>query len=148
MTAPQEKLPARFWSKVRKTDQCWFWTASKIGNRGYGKYWHDGKLKLAHVVSFEAHHGPVPTGLVVDHICNVRECVNPNHLQAITQRDNARRGAGFSGLNSRKTHCAKGHELTDENVKIVKRVDGIRRKCRECDRQEKRNARRREKYAQ
>lgn len=87
---------------------CWEWDAAK-NNIGYGVFFFK-KLLLAHRFSFEYFYGYTSVGLVVDHKCNNRKCVNPSHLQEITQRENLLRGNTLQGINSRKTHCPKGHE--------------------------------------
>lgn len=81
----------RLWSKVNKTDTCWLWTAAT--EKGYGLYRHDGRLSKAHRVVYELLVGPVPTGLDLDHLCRVRNCVNPAHLEPVTRAVNLRRGA-------------------------------------------------------
>ncbi len=72
-------------------DGCHIWTRAK-NSRGYGVVWHDGKVRLAHRVAFEIANGRPPTsGLVIDHICNVKECVNPVHLRELENWQNLRR---------------------------------------------------------
>ena len=77
----------RFLSKVNKTDTCWLWTAS-CNNDGYGLFWYEGKTIRAHRWSHEQHIGPIPSGLDVRHKCDVRHCVNPDHLEFGTNQDN------------------------------------------------------------
>jgi hypothetical protein len=77
----------RFWSKVNKTDTCWLWTAGCSGN-GYGVFTIKSKNVSAHRYSYELHYGEILEGLVVRHTCDVRNCVNPNHLLTGTQQDN------------------------------------------------------------
>jgi hypothetical protein len=86
---------ARFWAKVEKTDYCWNWTAGCNGrNKEYGCFYPKGSRKPigAHVWSYEAIHGKVPDGLVVDHLCNNTKCVRPDHLEPKTHRENILRG--------------------------------------------------------
>lgn len=93
----------RFWSKVEKTDYCWLWTTSKVD--GYGVFFLNGKLLGAHVVSHVWHIGFVPKGLVVDHMCHVRHCVNPGHLRLITRKQN---GENRTGLNANNKSGLRG----------------------------------------
>lgn len=83
----------RFWPKVDKTDNCWNWTAAKVTD-GYGVITIDGKHVMAHRFSYQIHKGPIPPGLVVDHMCHNPACVNPQHLQAVTHKQNCENQAG------------------------------------------------------
>jgi hypothetical protein len=128
----------RFWSKVRKTDACWLWKPSKSLS-DYGQFNAEGKSWRAHRYSYEQIKGPIPAGLVLDHLCRTPACVNPDHLEAVTDRVNCHRGLGPPGVNSRKTECDRGHALSGDN--LILESDGHRR-CRECKRlREKRRLR-------
>lgn len=119
----------RFMAKVeRVADGCWVWTASR-DHCGYGKF-HDGRMVLAHRWSYEHHVGPIPDGLVLDHLCRNRACVNPEHLEPVTQRTNLLRGMG-PNVRALHTHCQRGHLIDGINS------DGGRY-CRECSRVAKR----------
>lgn len=84
----------RFWEKVDKTGECWIWTAS-IRGQGYGQCsTGNGRQGYAHRFSYEMANGQVPDGLVVDHICHVRLCVNPDHLRAVTHKQNMENRSG------------------------------------------------------
>ena len=123
----------RFAEKVALTDSgCIEWLAGGNGI-GYGVMRLspvDGHKKTyAHRWSYEYHVGPIPDGLVLDHLCRNPPCVNPAHLEPVTQVENLRRGEGWSGENARKTHCPEGHPYEASNTRI--RKDGSRA-CREC----------------
>lgn len=98
----------RFVSKFLIGDGCWEWLAGK-NNAGYGYFWFNGKQRRAHKVCYEMLRGPVPDGLVLDHSCRNKACVNPDHLQAVPQFTNVIRGEAPTKKNFFKTTCAKGH---------------------------------------
>lgn len=123
----------RFWSKVNKTNRCWIWKA-QINTAGYGIFWFNGKNTRAHRYAFETVRKEIPMGLQLDHLCRNRACVNPYHLEPVTQSVNSSRGRGrlSAKLRTRKiTCCPRGH-MYDEKNTIIKR--GARH-CRECQRQ-------------
>lgn len=126
------KLLARFMKHVRvdKPTGCWLWTAMKFRNSGYGLfYWTRVKPIGAHRASFIFFNGAIPDGLSVLHRCDVKPCVNPAHLFAGTQADNVRdMSAKGRNVQSKKTHCPKGHAYAGENLR---RSCG-RRICRTC----------------
>jgi hypothetical protein len=106
---------------------CWLWLGSLRG-KGYSVY----KGKAGHRVSYEAFKGPIPDGLVIDHLCRVHSCVNPEHLEAVTNRENVVRGVNYIAVNANKTHCVNGHSLNDPSVYLLVRPDGVRRRCYQC----------------
>lgn len=129
------RWPDRFWAKVNKTETCWLWTA-QIEASGYGIASLHGKNNKAHRVAWEMEHGPIPEGLTIDHLCRVRPCVNPAHMELVTSSENVLRGEGVFVRNSRKTHCVRGHEFTPENTYLASNGG---RNCRECRRINGRN---------
>ena len=124
---------ADFWNHVIKDQDrgyitpCWIWIGAKFSN-GYGHLRRNYKDLLAHKFAFEAQNGPVPSGLVLDHLCQQKACVRPEHLEPVTQRINLLRGTGASAVNARKTHCPQGHQYTESN--IYRRYG--QRYCRAC----------------
>jgi hypothetical protein len=134
----------RFWSRVDKTheDGCWLWKGSD-SRSGYGYLRVDGRQIGAHCYSYQLHIGPIPTGLQIDHLCRSRACVNPDHLEAVTTRENVLRGVGITAQNAKRTHCIHGHEFTPGNTLVSH--EGQRRSCRECKRLRSQQRRRREK---
>lgn len=113
--------------------RCWLWTAA-MNPEGYGVFSECG---AAHRFSYELYVGPVPEGLHIDHLCRVRNCVNPDHLEPVTPAENARRSSICpSTINSAKTHCPQGHEYTPENT--YRKPGSGYRECRECNRRNQR----------
>ena len=116
----------RFKSFIIKTGNCWEWTGT-IQPNGYGQFTNNNKKIMAHRFAYELWVETIPEGLVIDHICKNHSCVNPDHLEAVTQKENCLRGDGgkhgnhIKGKNhpeSQKTHCPQGHEYTGNNLYI------------------------------
>lgn len=106
-------------------EACWIWTG--YTNRdGYG-HWNK---EQAHRVFYEHLIGPIPPGLQIDHLCRVRACVNPNHLEPVTIRENCLRSQSVAAKLAGRTHCINGHEFTPENTRNTLGF----RVCRACDR--------------
>lgn len=96
---------------------CWLWTGS-IDRDGYGRARYKGVPRRAHRILYETERGPIPAGLVLDHKCRNPGCVNPDHLEPVTQAENIRRSPiSINTINAAKTHCIKGHPLTPENTR-------------------------------
>lgn len=125
----------RFWSHVTKTPDCWLWGGQS--RNGYGLFsWTVEKYRTtstgAHRYAYEALKGPIPEGLVLDHLCRVPLCVNPDHLEPVTLGENVLRGIGPSATSRRRTQCSKGHPYTTENTYYNKKGH---RACRTCGRE-------------
>lgn len=126
VTIPAEE---RFWSKVEKTDTCWLWQAG-LSPRGYGKFTVGHKDWRAHRFAYELLVGPIGEGLTIDHLCLVKNCVNPAHMEVVTLSVNVKRGLVSGGhRSSMKTHCPKGHPYEGANLIVAK---GGGRRCHAC----------------
>lgn len=128
MNAPLPVEPRLIAGSVRNEDTgCLIWVRSK-NSRGYGLIGVNGRVELAHRVAHEQWVGPIPDGYQVDHVlkngCRSRLCIEPNHLEAVTQLENMRRTPSAT-----KTHCIRDHPLSGENLLVSKR--GYR-SCRTC----------------
>ncbi len=125
---PVPSIEDRFWSKVNTDGVCWEWTAAHTPD-GYGSFnvtktsrWRSHRWAYEHLV------GPIPDGLQLDHLCRNPPCVNPDHLEPVTNRENGARGA--AGIYQKvKTHCPRGHPYSGDNL-IVRKLG--RRACRTC----------------
>ena len=116
----------------RTPDECWTWTRAH-NDQGYGQLWSGGRMVYTHRFAYEHYVGPIPTGYDIDHLCKNTGCCNPFHLQAVTHRENIRRGRAAT-----KTVCKYGHDWTDPRNVYVRR-DG-RRCCAQCSREQQRKA--------
>lgn len=111
---------------------CELWAGRRMVN-GYGVLsTARGTGVLAHRWAYEQFVGPIPEGLVIDHLCRVRHCVNPDHLEAVTNEENLRRGAGYGLRNGMRSTCINGHEYTPENTYTHPTKGSVT--CRECAR--------------
>lgn len=134
------RLPPRFWEKVEfTTDACWIWTAACMKN-GYAVYHpipsgpRKGEVALAHRVAFEALVGPIMKE-TIDHLCRVRSCVNPSHMEPVSRGENVLRGISPAAMHARQTHCYRGHPLSGETMSIHKKQNGrTARSCLPCGR--------------
>lgn len=134
----------RFIQKSADPNSCWIWTGHKMPN-GYAQFSvssrRDGRRIIstktyAHRFAYEMWVGPIPDGLVIDHLCRRRDCVNPRHLETVTTRENLRRGETKTAHNAAKTHCPMGHELSGDNLYVHTNKNGVeKRHCKTCRKQ-------------
>jgi hypothetical protein len=147
-----DSVMERFWGFVDKNGTipehrpelgpCWNWTACTKRTGGYGgfalgrKYARDNGIVhrhiLAHRFSYLMLKGKLEKDLTIDHLCRNRRCVNPGHLEQVTFKENILRGNGWSGVNSRKEFCLRGHLLSGYNLLVWKGHDDYGRHCRAC----------------
>lgn len=130
-------VKSRLLARVNKTNNgCWIWCGC-LSKDGYGSISVNCKPKLVHRVAYELWREPIPPGLQIDHLCRIRSCVNPKHLEVVTQQENFKRGnkgSAYGRIQKLKTHCPRGHPYNNFNTYKYKN----QRFCIECH-----NARRR-----
>lgn len=107
---------------------CWLWGGS-LCSGGYGTFGGPERTESAHIYSYVRHRGPVPSGTELDHKCRTKACVNPDHMEAVTHRENVMRGKSPFATKAAATHCKSGHELSGHN--LIRRKGG-NRGCRVC----------------
>ncbi len=140
---PRRPVKDRILERIRIDENgCWRWLGTKLPGHGYGTIGmgHANKRGV-HRVAYEAWVGPVPTGLVIDHLCRVRDCCNPEHLEAVTPSVNTMRGDTLPVRKAAMTACPQGHPYDAGNT--VWRKDNNGRRCKVC-----RNERERHRYAE
>ncbi|MET8377457.1 HNH endonuclease signature motif containing protein [Streptomyces microflavus] len=125
---------SRFWSRVNKAGTlapmlgpCWTWTGYRDRD-GYGQFYSQGRKYPAHRYAYTQMVGPIPVGLVIDHLCRNPACVNPAHLEPVTHAENMRRSEP-----AMRTHCIHGHEFTAANTYYRTASSGGVRQCRACN---------------
>jgi hypothetical protein len=118
-------LKDRLFAKVQADDEtgCWNWIGAKAGD-GYGKIKIGSAYVPSHRAMFELLAGPIPAGLVIDHLCRNTACCNPGHLEPVTHLENMRRG-----IRAGRPECINGHPFTPENSYFP---PNGRRQCRAC----------------
>lgn len=139
MTEPttEPTTEARFWAKVDASGDCWMWTAGQ-SSTGYGGFRFEDRWQGAHRVAYTLLVGPIPEGYELDHLCRVRRCVNPDHLEPVLHRENVVRGLGPVHQRA-KTTCKRGHPFDAANT--YQRDGRTHRDCRARDSLRKREAR-------
>ncbi len=120
----------RFLRSVKKKKGCWGWRGATT-KFGYGQLTNGGKHEMAHRLSYKLFVGALAKGMTIDHLCGNTSCVNPKHLEQVTQRENTLRGNAVTAKNARKTRCQNGHEFNSSNTRMS--VDG-KRICKICRR--------------
>ncbi len=125
-------------SRIDASGDCWLWVGP-LGRLGYGRARHKGgKNGLAHRVVWESLVGGIPNDLEFDHLCRVRNCVNPDHLELVTHAENVARGTDtIQARARRKRYCLKGHPLFGPNLYVTPQGS---RKCRDCGRRRNRES--------
>jgi hypothetical protein len=119
-----------FWARVDASGDCWLWTGP-IDPNGYGgRIKSGGKMDSPHRWAYRLLVGPIPEDMTIDHLCRVHACVNPDHLDPVTQYENNMRGYGQGALNVAKTHCPRGHPYDEANT--YRHPHAQRRSCRIC----------------
>jgi hypothetical protein len=138
MGAPRGTLEERLWRRVQKSgpDDCWLWTGATTKN-GYGVIGKDQggiwRNTSVHRLAWELENGPIPKGLTIDHLCRVRTCVNPRHLEPVPHRVNLLRGDTLAARSAAKTHCPAGHPYDEANTSfIMSRGRDRSRRCKIC----------------
>lgn len=135
MTTPVDPIASaneRFSKYVHITDSCHVWTG--LLHKGYGSFKVAGRMVYAFRWNYERVKGPIAPGLFLDHLCRNRSCVNPDHLEPVSPRENMMRGQAIARMREAKaaiTHCPKGHAYSQENTYIGSKGE---RHCRECNR--------------
>lgn len=116
-------------------EECWVWDGY-VGENGYGRVYIPPRTPITHRVAYTLLVGPIPTGLTIDHLCRNRACINPAHMEPVTQKVNTLRGIGPTAKNTRKTHCIYGHPFSGGNLILVTPIatGSLRRICRACQR--------------
>ncbi len=139
MITPKDRQ--RFWRKVNfdgplfQDLPCWIWRGS-MHKDGYGHIKIKGKMLLAHRIAWMltryAGLDSFPKGLELDHLCRVRECVNPLHMELVTHSENILRGNSPQAINARKLQCKRGHPLSGDNLKELPSRKANHRICKTC----------------
>ena len=142
---PKPRFTAeKFWSRVEKTDGCWLWTGH-TGAKGYAaRIGINGRYEPAYRIAFCLAGGVIPAGFELDHLCRNPRCVRPDHLEAVSHRENVLRGISMVAENIKKTHCLRGHPFDEQNTGFTTRGGRVCRACRSAHWIPAHNKRRRE----
>lgn len=118
------EFPERIINKIVFTESCWLWSGAKI--KGYGRVKWEGRSAQMHRLAYETLVAAIPPGLTIDHLCRTRNCVNPGHMEVVTQTVNTLRRE-----TKKNTKCKWGHLYTEENTHINTQGKQV---CRTCQR--------------
>lgn len=124
---------------------CWIFTGALFQESGYGQFWLGGTSSSAHVAAWLLMRGPIPKGKELDHLCRVRACFNPDHLEPVTHVVNIRRSPIIGRRTS--THCKKGHAFAKHGRRAVDKQGRERWFCRPCTNGNSREYRKRQRLA-
>lgn len=138
-----DELFLRLCDRLRIGETCWEANFAKI--KGYNVITYQRKTWKLHVLLYEVMVGPVPAGMVLDHLCSNPGCVRPDHLEPVTPRENILRGRSRQAENARRTHCVNGHPFDEQNTYWRKDKHG--RVCRSCGTESMRRQRARKRGA-
>lgn len=125
----EESIKARLLPQIDESEGCWNWNG--VVSKGYGLIKIHSRSVRVHRLMYEVFIGPIPEGFVIDHLCKNKKCVNPDHLEAVTSRENTLRGDGITAKQARQKMCMRGHELP--------KFRSGRRQCKKCAKDRKRN---------
>jgi hypothetical protein len=147
-------LPRRLQEKISTTIGvgCWHWIGATTGGvkgkigTAYGQSWQNNRKVMAHRFVYELLYRAIPRGMTLDHLCRVRLCVNPVHMEIVSMKENVLRGIGPAARQAQRTHCIHGHELAGKNLLIEVTKKKTQRRCLTCKREASRRFRLRKKY--
>lgn len=128
----KETVAERILSNIENWKDCWNWKGTVSKDYAVMKL-HSRQVRV-HRLIYELLVAPIPKGYVVDHVCKNKKCINPNHLQPVTSKENTLRGTSIPAINSKKTHCKRGHSLEGGNLL---KGQGNHRRCKLCKRENK-----------
>jgi hypothetical protein len=121
-------------NRVVTPDGCWMWERS--ARQGYGSIFVNGRTRAVHRVSYELYVGPIPLGLVLDHLCMNTLCFNPRHLEPVTSVENVARWHRAANIARGHGRCSRGHALVEENLYVTPSTG--ERRCWTCSRDQAR----------